>query len=123
MFDSLCAVGRVLRERAPRARVFFVDYLTLLPAAGVPAAPLSAADADLGRHVATTLERLTADAAAATGCEVVRAAAASRHHHAWSAEPWTIAHEIGVPLPGRPAPLHPNAAGMRAVAELVSNQL
>ena len=33
------------------------------------------------------------------------------------------AGEFGVPLPGRPAPLHPNAAGMRAVAELVTAQL
>lgn len=121
VFDSLCAVGRVLRERAPRARVFFVDCLTVLPATGAPAPPLSAADADLGRHVAATLERLTADAAAATGCEVVGAAAASRHHHAWSTEPWTT--RSGVPLPGRPAPLHPNDAGMRAVAQLVLSQL
>jgi len=119
--DSLCAVGRALRQRAPRARVFFVDYLTVLPPAGAPAPPLSAADADLGRHVAATLERLTADAAAATGCEVVGAAAASRQHHAWSAQPWTVKPgRAGVPLPGRPAPLHPNGAGMRAVAELVS---
>jgi lysophospholipase L1-like esterase len=121
VFDSLCAVGRALRQRAPRARVFFVDYLTMLPAAGAPAPPLSAADADLGRHVAATLERLTADAASATGCEVVGAAAASRHHHAWSTDPWTT--RTGVPLPGRPAPLHPNGAGMRAVAELVLNRL
>lgn len=120
VFDSLCAVGRALRQRAAGARVFFVDYLTVLPPAGVPAPPLSQADADLGRHVAAALERLTADAAAATGCEVVRAAAASRQHHGWSAEPWTT--RCGVPLPGRPAPLHPNAAGMRAVAELVLNQ-
>src|SRR5262249_24076087 len=83
-FASLCAVGRALRERSSRARVLFVDYLTVLPATGAPARPLSATDADLGRHVAATLERLTADAAAATGCEVVGAAAASRHHHAWS---------------------------------------
>ncbi len=121
VFDSLCAVGRALRQRAPGARVCFVDYLTVLPPAGVPAPPLSEAIADLGRHVAATLEQLTADAAAATGCEVVRAAAASRQHHGWSAEPWTT--RCRVPLPGRPAPLHPNAAGMRAVAELVLNQL
>lgn len=120
VFESLCAVGRALRERAPAARIFFVDYLTVLPPADTPASPLSQADADLGRHVAETLERLTADAAVATGCEVVRAAAASRQHHAWSAEPWTT--RPGVPLPGRTAPLHPNAAGMRAVAELVSAQ-
>lgn len=124
VFDSLCGVGRALRERAPRARIYFVDYLTLLPPAGVPAPPLGQAETDLGRHVAGTLERLTAEAATATGCEVVSAAAASRHHHAWSAEPWTtMPARYGVPLPGRPAPLHPNGAGMRAVAELVSAQL
>jgi lysophospholipase L1-like esterase len=124
VFDSLCAVGTALRQRAPRARVFFVDYPTILPPAGAPAPPLPRADADLGRHVAATLERLTADAAAATGCEVVGAARASRDHHAWSAEPWTTTPaRCGVPLPGRPAPLHPNCAGMRAVAELVAAQL
>jgi lysophospholipase L1-like esterase len=121
VFESLCAVGHAVRERAPRARAFFVDYLTVLPAAGTPAAPLPDADADLGRHVAATLERLTADAATATGCEMVRAGAASREHHAWSAEPWTVKPTRAVvPLPGRPAPLHPNAAGMRAAAELVA---
>jgi lysophospholipase L1-like esterase len=115
--DSLHAVGAVVRRRAPRARVLFVDYLTLLPPASVPAAPLSAADADLGRHVATRLEELTAAAAEATGCEIVRAGQASQEHHAWSADPWTVG--AGWPLPWRPAPFHPNAAGMRAVAELI----
>ena len=57
VFDSLCAVGRAVRQRAPHARIFFVDYLTMLPPAGMPAPPLSEADADLGRHVAATLER------------------------------------------------------------------
>lgn len=121
VFDSLCAVGTALRQRSAGARVFFVDYLTLLPPAGTPAPPLSDSDADLGRHVAATLERVTAEAAAATGCEIVRAAEASRQHHAWSAGPWTT--KPGVPLPGRPAPLHPNGAGMRAVADLVAAQL
>ncbi|OBI45777.1 SGNH/GDSL hydrolase family protein [Mycobacterium colombiense] len=124
VFESLCAVGRALRQRATRARIFFVDYLTMLPPPGVPAEPLSAVDADLGRHVAATLETMTADAAAATGCEIIRAGAAGREHHAWSAEPWTtLPARFGVPLPGRTAPLHPNAAGMRAVADLIAAQL
>jgi lysophospholipase L1-like esterase len=124
VFDSLCAVGAELRRRAPHARIFFVDYLTMLPPEGVAAPSLSQADADLGRHVAAALERLTAEAAAATGCEIVGAAAASRDHHAWSDQPWTTTPaKYVVPLPGRPAPLHPNAAGMGAVAELVSAQL
>jgi lysophospholipase L1-like esterase len=123
-FGSLHAVGSALRRRAAGARIFFVDYLTLLPPAGVPAPPLSEADADLGRYVAATLERLTADAAAETGCEIVHAAEASRDHHAWSAQPWTTRPaRYVVPLPGRPAPLHPNVDGMRAVADLVLGQL
>jgi lysophospholipase L1-like esterase len=124
VFDSLCAVGAALRQRAADARIVFVDYLTLLPPAGEPAPPLADGDTDLGRHVAATLERLTAEAAAATGCEVVSAAAASRPHHAWSREPWTTTPaRYGIGLPGRPAPLHPNAAGMRAVADLLVAQL
>ena len=110
-------VGRNLRQPSPRARVLFVDYLTLLPPAGTAAPPLSDIDVALGRRVADTLERLTGEAAADTGCEWVRVAEASRAHHAWSKHPWTM--KFGIPLPGMPAPLHPNAEGMRAVADLV----
>ncbi len=118
--EALKEVGRTLRQLAPRARVLFVDYLTLLPPPGEDTAPLSGVDAALGRRVAATLERLTSEAADATGCEVVRASDASRDHHAWSADPWTTKpSRIGLPMPGRPAPAHPNAAGMRAVADLV----
>ena len=119
--ESLVAVGREVRRRAPSARVLFVDYLTLLPPAGTPASPLSGADAALGRRIADTLERLTGEAAAATGCELIRAAQASADHHAWSADPWTT--RFGFPWPGRAAPLHPTAAGMRAVADLIVDRL
>ena len=114
--DSLVAVGREVRRRAPRARVLFVDYLTLLPPAGSPAPPFSGADVAHGRRIADTLERLTKEAAEETGCELIRAARASVDHHPWSDEPWTT--RFGFPLPGRAAPLHPNATGMRAVADL-----
>ena len=100
--------------------MLFVDYLTLLPPAGTSAPPLSDIDIALGRRIADTLERLTGEAAADTGCEWVRVAEASREHHAWSERPWTTRPtKFGLPRPGRPAPLHPNADGMRAVAELV----
>jgi lysophospholipase L1-like esterase len=118
---SLRAVGEAVRARAPQARVLFVDYLTLLPPAGEPAPPLAEADADLGRHLAAELAEITATAAAATGCEIVTVAAASRAHHAWSTEPWTVGARF--PVPKRPAPFHPNAAGMAAVAELVVSRV
>ena len=117
--ESLKEVGRTLRQRSPQAKVLFVDYLTLLPPTDA-APPLSDVEVALGRRVADTLERLTGEAAAATGCEWVRVAEASREHHAWSADPWTT--RPGFPFPGRPAPLHPNAEGMRAVADLVVAQ-
>lgn len=118
--ESLKNVGRELRRRAPRARVVFVDYLTLLPPPGAPAGPLSPEHVDEGRRIADTLERLTEDAAAETGCELVRAGAASREHHSWSDDPWTS--PFGLPWPGRVAPMHPNADGMRAVADLIVAQ-
>jgi lysophospholipase L1-like esterase len=118
---SLREVGRTVRTRAPQARIMFVDYLTLLPPAGTPAPPLSDAVAELGRHVADRLADITAEAARDTGCEVVPAAQASRAHHAWSADPWTVG--AGSLLPWRPKPFHPNAEGMRAVADLVVGAL
>jgi hypothetical protein len=110
-----------VRRRAPRARVLFVDYLTLLPPAGTPAHPFSEGHLAAGRRVAATLERLTEEAAVDTGCELIRAGAASRMHHPWSDDPWTS--RFGLPLPGRVAPLHPNATGMRAVADLITARL
>jgi lysophospholipase L1-like esterase len=122
---ALRRVGETVRTRAPKARVVFVDYLTLLPPHGTPAPPLAADDADLGRYVAQRLAEITGEAAEATGCEIVRAAAASREHHAWSAEPWTAGagNTVVSLLKRRPAPFHPNAAGMRAVAGLVVDLL
>jgi lysophospholipase L1-like esterase len=119
--DSLRRVGKEVRERAPSARVLFVDYLTLLPPRGTPAPPFAEEDLQTGRRIADTLERLTEEAASDTGCDVVRAGAASRDHHPWSDLPWTT--RFGLPLPGRVVPLHPNAAGMRAVANLIVDQL
>ncbi len=118
---AMRAVGRVVRARAPRARVVFVDYLTLLPPAGERAFPLRRAHADLARHLAQRLEEVTAAAAEAADCELVSAAEASREHHAWSDDPWTV----GLTLPGRDTPLayHPNATGMRRVADLVGAHL
>ena len=99
---ALKEVGRTVRQLSPRARVFFVDYLTVLPPPGEDATPLSGVDAALGRRVAATLERLTAEASAETGCEVVRASDASRGHHAWSADPWTTKPTRYRPADSRP---------------------
>lgn len=115
--ESLRAVGEQVRSRAPRARVIFVDYLSLLPPQGEPAPPYTSSETATGHRIAAALASATAAAAHATGCEIVRASAASTDRHAWSARPWTT--RPGIPWPWRPAPLHPNKEGMTAVADLV----
>lgn len=119
--SALRQVADEVRVRSPRARVMFVDYLTLLPSDDDAAPPLTGGDVETGRRIAAELASATARAAADAGCEIVSAAAASIEHHAWSAEPWTT--RPGLPLPGRVLPLHPNAAGMRAVADLIVRAL
>lgn len=119
--ELLRAVGEQVRTRAPRARVIFVDYLTLLPPAGVPAPPYTQAEIATGHRIAVELASATAEAAHATGCEIIQASAASAGHHAWSARPWTV--RPGFPWPWRAAPLHPNEDGMTAVADLVQGVL
>jgi lysophospholipase L1-like esterase len=118
---SLVTLGQRVRELSPNARVLFIEYLTLLPPAGEKALPLKRAHADLARHLADRLADLTAEAAAATGCEIVRVVEPSRAHHAWSDDPWTVGATL--PIPGRPLAYHPNATGMRAVADLIREHL
>jgi len=119
---NLQAIASGVRDRAPAARVLFVDYLTILPPAGQDAGPPPPAGiADWGRAIAARLASTTRAAAeAADGAEYVAASAASADHHAWSAEPWTRRFHLS--LRGG-APYHPNAAGMAAVAGLVLTTL
>lgn len=117
---KLATLVAAVRERAPRARVVLVDYLTVVPDGGSsPAVPMSEDHrlfcADVGRRLAA----VTAEAARATGAEIVTASTASAAHHAGSAEPWVTGWEFGDVPAGGIVPYHPNAAGMRAVADQV----
>ena len=60
-----------------------------------------------------------AKAAAATGSDLVAASAASHEHAIGSPEPWTTGFTMLPPILGGFVPYHPNAAGMRAVADLI----
>jgi lysophospholipase L1-like esterase len=120
-FEALaCSFDRILtgvRRRAPQATVVLVDYLTLLPPDEDTAAdPLPAAVASRGRQTAEQLAAETAKAATRAGCDYLAASSASRDHHAWSAQPWTMGFRLS---PRGGAAYHPNAAGMRAVADLL----
>ncbi|MGY1707365.1 SGNH/GDSL hydrolase family protein [Geodermatophilus sp. SYSU D00697] len=121
---GLAGLVTAVRGRAPRARVVLVDYLTVLPQSGGCAA-LPMADDDLAycRGIAEQLEVATATAARETGADLVRASAAGREHSVCSAEPWVTGWGFGDIAAGGVVPYHPNAAGMRAVADLLTDHL
>lgn len=110
------AIAKEVRRRSPEARLVFVDYLTILPAAGdCEAARLFDFDAKDSREVARRLAAITAQAAADNGADIVKASDLSAGHDACASDPWMN----GFPIRDKSgaAPFHPNAKGMDAVAD------
>ncbi len=113
-------VVNAVHNAAPAARVYLVNYFTILPAAGAcTGVPLTADQLAYERSIGSRLETATSTAAAATGATLVDLAAASRGHDACSAVPWV---ETGHPAAGR-SQYHPNEAGMHAAAATVEAAL
>lgn len=122
--ERLAALGGTLdrltaeiRRRAPHARVFLVDYLTILPPGDPDTGALPADVAAWGRDVVARLAAETRAAAARAGFDHIAASEASREHHAWALSPWT--RQFHYSLRGG-APYHPNLPGMQAVADLLA---
>jgi lysophospholipase L1-like esterase len=100
-----------IRKRAPQARVVLITYPAILPESGTCLRlGLSELSADKMRITAARLEATTRAVAREMGVEVVEAGTFSREHNVCAAEPWiNSAH-------GNFALLHPNLAGMNALA-------
>lgn len=121
---ALTGVVQTVQRRAPRARIIFVDYLTVLPQGPLCGqTPLSPEAARTARATAARLERLTADVARQNGVEVLPVSRLSRKRHsACATDPW-IAGFIP-PADSRAfVPFHPNLAGMTAIAEALDELL
>lgn len=116
----LRAIVQSIHQRAPAARVIFVDYVTVVPASGsCPARlPLTAAQLDAARSVAARLAAATESAARASGAELLKASQLSAAHDVCSPDPWVT--DFTFPSASsqfQPIAYHPNAKAMRAVAE------
>lgn len=112
-----------VRERAPRARVVLVDYLTVVPGSATGAFPSSEEHRELCAGIGDRLALATAAAARASGADLVAVSEVSRDHAVGSAEPWVTGWVFGDMATAGVAPYHPNAAGMRAVADLLAAEL
>ncbi len=109
-----------VRSRAPNARLVFVDYVTMVPAAKTCAAvPFSQPNAVVMRQAGAKLAEITAKVAREADADLLAAGALSQTHTPCDPEPWSM----GAPGSGDGAPWHPNAAGMHAVADALALKL
>lgn len=117
---NLRAIAQQVRARARKARLVFVDYVTLIPASGsCPAVPMTDANAALMRQMAARLARVTAEVARETGADLLPAGALSQAHTPCDAEPWST----GALDQADGALWHPNREGMRAIADALALKL
>jgi len=120
--DSLVEVVTRVRSQAPDSLILLVDYLTLVGPHTRPRVdvPLNEEQLPSIALMAEGLAAAFAKASATTGADLVAASAISRDHGVGSPEPWTTGFTLRPPglLRGF-VPYHPNAAGMRAVADLI----
>lgn len=110
--EGLLRVVAGARRRAPGARILLVDYLPLVGADTQPGLFTSAQLTQFAE-----LQHAVGEAYARTGVETV---AVSREHALGSAEPWVNDYRGLLRLSSS---FHPNAAGMRAVAEAIALQV
>jgi lysophospholipase L1-like esterase len=113
--DGLTRIVEQTRARAPRATVVLVDYLPLFDEADATSGALGFTPVQLRhfRSLARLLSDAYAQAAAATGAELIAASSYPVGHGVASADPWIAPLQ---PFRALGASMHPNAAGMRAVA-------
>jgi lysophospholipase L1-like esterase len=111
-----------VKARAPHARVVLVGYLRLTPSdKGCRTFPVSTADLPVVAGAENALDSTMSRAAKDAGAEYVSMSKASAGHDACAGtKAWTngatVRNDDGFPL-------HPNTAGMRAVAATVEREL
>lgn len=115
-------IARQVRQRAPQARLVFVQYVKLVPDKPCPAASLSPANAALAREIGMRLADVTARVAREEGAEVLAADSLSRSHTPCDAVPWANGSAPGQDI-ALGAPWHPNAAGHAAIADALTVML
>lgn len=118
---SFMAIINKIREIAPRSRILLVEYLTMLDSNTRPGIDVSLDEGEILTYqkLARVLQegyKLASERC--SGCEVIPIATLSTGHGLGSAEPWIEDLSLKVIL-ARKAAFHPNADGMKAVADII----
>lgn len=122
---SLVEIVKRVRDRAPQARVIFVQYVTLLPDKPCDLTVISQSDLRRARRIARRLAMVTRQAADAANAEVLAMDRKSRQHSPCATTPWSFGMSPSQDK-AKGTPWHPTAAGHAAIAdqllEMVSGQ-
>lgn len=118
--EGLASVVAAVRSRAPHARIVLVDYLTIVTE-HTPTdqdGSFTAAELAVFLRIQAAVGQAYRIAADRSGAELLAMSVASTDHALGSDEPWVFGFQ---PVMARTAgSFHPNAAGMRAVADELS---
>jgi lysophospholipase L1-like esterase len=115
----LRAIADGIHQRAPHARIVFVDYVQLVPASGSCAdrLPLTAAQLAQARADEDRLAAMTAKVARETGSDLLEASVLSRGHDVCATDSWIFPLEFPPHLTDfAPLAYHPNVEAMQAIA-------
>lgn len=119
---ALDTIARELRARAPKAKIVFIQYASLVPDVLCEATPMAQSFAEMSRKIGARLAETTARIARKNHVALVPFDKLSQDHTACSSRPWSN----GAAMPAAPAdgiPWHPNAAGHRAIADELAAML
>jgi lysophospholipase L1-like esterase len=117
---KVAAVLDGIHQRAPKARIFVVGYLAILPESGPgcwPQMPIAPDDVPYLRETEKKLKAMLAAPAAANGAKYVDAYAASIGHDACQLPGFRWVEPAVPTTPA--APVHPNLFGMQGYAAAV----
>jgi lysophospholipase L1-like esterase len=120
--QRMVRIAEEVRQRAPKARIIFVQYVTLLEDKPCEKTAIDQQGAEAARSIAMRLAQLTQSAARKGGAEVLAADMLSRSHGPCASEPWSNGFHADYPQ-SIGAPWHPNAAGHAALAEILRKHI
>ncbi len=119
--DGLRAIAVAVRQRAPKARLIFVEYLAVLPKNGDCAdLPMADEDAKASQIIAAKLAVITEKVAQENRAEFLPLSRLSRRHNACAMVPWVNGFK---PEVANYVAAHPNLAGMTAIADMLDAKL
>jgi lysophospholipase L1-like esterase len=115
---SLIEIVRTARQKAPKARIIFLSYQTVVPPAGTCAAlHMKEAQAESARAMANRLIETDRQIAASQGIELYDVAALTADHGVCAKDPWIEGVVYpATPFNNGPMIFHTKLKGMQAIA-------